>query len=76
MDRKQQLYVWLAGLFVTALIVADLTGGRFFRFGTVDLSVGMLALTDCRPSRGPTSLIKTSGVVVWGILHPFHNSVR
>jgi queuosine precursor transporter len=41
--RKQQLYVWLAGLFVAALIVADLIGGRFFRFGTVDLSVGMLA---------------------------------
>jgi queuosine precursor transporter len=41
--RKQQLYVWLAGLFVAALIVADLIGGRFFRFGSVDLSVGMLA---------------------------------
>jgi queuosine precursor transporter len=43
LDRKQQLYLWLAGLFVAALIVADLIGGRFFRFGTVDLSVGMLA---------------------------------
>jgi uncharacterized integral membrane protein (TIGR00697 family) len=28
---------------VAALIVADLIGGRFFRFGSVDLSVGMLA---------------------------------
>jgi uncharacterized integral membrane protein (TIGR00697 family) len=42
-DRKQKLYLWLAGLFVAALIVADLIGGRFFRFGSVDLSVGMLA---------------------------------
>jgi uncharacterized integral membrane protein (TIGR00697 family) len=43
MDRRQKLYLWLAGLFVAALIVADLIGGRFFRFGSVDLSVGMLA---------------------------------
>jgi queuosine precursor transporter len=42
-DRKQYLYVWLGGLFVAALIVADLIGGRFFRVGSVDLSVGMLA---------------------------------
>lgn len=43
MERRQVVYVWLAGLFVAALIVADLTGGRFFRVGGVDLSVGMLA---------------------------------
>jgi queuosine precursor transporter len=42
LDRKQHLYLWLAGLFVTALVVADLIGGRFFRVGTVDLSAGML----------------------------------
>jgi uncharacterized integral membrane protein (TIGR00697 family) len=41
-DRKQHLYLWLAGIFVTALIVGDLIGGRFFRVGTVDLSSGML----------------------------------
>ena len=40
MDRKQHLYLWLAGLFVTALVVADLIGGRFFRIGSVDLSAG------------------------------------
>jgi hypothetical protein len=28
---------------VAALIVADLIGGRFFRVGAVDMSVGMLA---------------------------------
>ena len=42
-ERKQHVFLWLAGLFVAALIVADLIGGRFFRVGTVDLSVGMLA---------------------------------
>jgi queuosine precursor transporter len=43
MDRKQQLYLWLATLFVAALLTADLVGGKFFRLGGVDLSVGMLA---------------------------------
>jgi uncharacterized integral membrane protein (TIGR00697 family) len=42
-DRKQLLFLWLGGLFVAALIVADLIGGKFFRVGTVDLSAGMLA---------------------------------
>jgi uncharacterized integral membrane protein (TIGR00697 family) len=42
LDRKQHLYLWLAALFVTALVVADLIGGRFFRVGGVDLSAGML----------------------------------
>jgi len=43
MDRKQLLLLWLAGLFVAALLVADLVGGKFFRIGSVDLSIGMLA---------------------------------
>ena len=43
MDRKQQLYLWLATLFVAALLTADLIGGKFFRVGSIDLSVGMLA---------------------------------
>ena len=34
MDRKQQLYLWLAALFVAALLTADLIGGKFFRVGT------------------------------------------
>jgi uncharacterized integral membrane protein (TIGR00697 family) len=41
-DRKQVLYLWLGGLFVTALVVGDLIGGRFFRVGSIDLSSGML----------------------------------
>lgn len=40
--RRQVLYVWLAGLFVAALLTADLTGAKFFRIGATDLSVGML----------------------------------
>lgn len=42
MDRKQHVYLWLAALFITSLIVGDLIGGRFFRVGTIDLSAGML----------------------------------
>jgi queuosine precursor transporter len=43
LDRKQKFYVWLTGLFVAALITADLIGGKVFRIGSIDLSVGMLA---------------------------------
>lgn len=42
-ERKQHLYLWLVGLFVAALLTADLVGGRFFRIGGHDLSAGMLA---------------------------------
>ena len=42
-DRRQLLYLWLAGLFVAALVVADLIGGKLFRFWGIDLSCGMLA---------------------------------
>ena len=41
--RRQLLYLWLAGLFVAALVVADLIGGKLFRVAGVDLSCGMLA---------------------------------
>jgi uncharacterized integral membrane protein (TIGR00697 family) len=43
MDRKQQLYMWLATLFVAALLVGDIIGGKLFRVGGVHLSAGMLA---------------------------------
>jgi uncharacterized integral membrane protein (TIGR00697 family) len=42
-DRRQQLFFWLIGLFVAALLVGDLIGGKYFRVGSLDLSVGMLA---------------------------------
>jgi queuosine precursor transporter len=42
LDRKHHLYLWLAGLFVTALIVGDIIAGRFFRVAGHDLSAGML----------------------------------
>jgi uncharacterized integral membrane protein (TIGR00697 family) len=41
-DRKHHLYLWLAGFFVTALLVGDIIGGRFFRVAGFDLSAGML----------------------------------
>lgn len=42
MDRKQKFYVWLTGIFVAALIASDLIGGKFFRVGGIDLSIGMI----------------------------------
>lgn len=42
-NRKERLFLWLGGLFVAALIVADLIGGKFFRLAGHDLSAGMLA---------------------------------
>ncbi|HVU04380.1 MAG TPA: queuosine precursor transporter [Polyangiaceae bacterium] len=42
MERKQRLYLWIAGVFVSALIVGDLIGGKFFRVAGLDLSVGMI----------------------------------
>jgi uncharacterized integral membrane protein (TIGR00697 family) len=41
--RREVLYLWLAGLFVSALVVADVIGGKLFRVGGIDLSCGMLA---------------------------------
>jgi uncharacterized integral membrane protein (TIGR00697 family) len=42
MDRKHRLYVWLTAIFVSSLLAGDLIGGKFFRVGSVDLSVGMI----------------------------------
>jgi queuosine precursor transporter len=42
MDRKQRLFVYLTGIFVAALLVSDLIGGKFFRVGGLDFSVGMI----------------------------------
>lgn len=43
LHRKEHLYLWLLGVFVAALLTADLIGGRFFRLAGRDLSAGMLA---------------------------------
>jgi uncharacterized integral membrane protein (TIGR00697 family) len=51
MDRRQRAYVYLAGIFVTCLLVADITGGKFFHIHLFDIgefqfvthSTGMLA---------------------------------
>src|SRR5688572_16237591 len=52
MSFQQRLYLWLAGIFITSLIVANLIGAKFFYFGSVSLfgfelriehSVGMFA---------------------------------
>ncbi len=52
MNMQQRLYLWLCGIFITSLIIADITGSKFFHFGTLRLlgkeipiehSVGMFA---------------------------------
>jgi uncharacterized integral membrane protein (TIGR00697 family) len=42
MDRKQRLFVWVTSVFVSALLISDLIGGKFFRVYGIDLSVGMI----------------------------------
>jgi uncharacterized integral membrane protein (TIGR00697 family) len=42
MDRKQRLFVYLTGIFVAALLVSDLIGGKFFRVAGLDFSVGLI----------------------------------
>ena len=42
MDRKQRFYVYLTAIFVAALLVSDLIGGKYFRVGGLDFSVGMI----------------------------------
>src|SRR5438552_19059937 len=42
MDRKQRFFVYLTAIFVAALLVSDLIGGKYFRVGTLDFSVGMI----------------------------------
>ena len=42
MDRKQRFYVYLTAIFVAALLVSDLIGGKFFRVAGLDFSVGLI----------------------------------
>jgi uncharacterized integral membrane protein (TIGR00697 family) len=42
LDRKQRFYIWLTAIFVAALVTSDLIGGKVFRVGGIDLSVGMI----------------------------------
>ncbi len=37
MNAQQLLYLWLAGIFVTCLLVANIVGSKFFHFGTVSI---------------------------------------
>jgi queuosine precursor transporter len=42
LDRKQRFFVYLTAIFVAALIVSDLIGGKYFRVAGLDFSVGMI----------------------------------
>ncbi len=37
MSVRQRLYLWLCGIFITSLIIADITGSKFFHFGTINI---------------------------------------
>jgi uncharacterized integral membrane protein (TIGR00697 family) len=43
LDRKQRVYVFLAALFVAALLTGDFIGGKFFMLGGYAFSAGILA---------------------------------
>lgn len=40
LDRRQQIYVVLVGVFVTSLLVADLVAGKYFVMGGFEMSAG------------------------------------
>lgn len=42
MTLKQRLYVVLTGLFVAVLLTADMVAGKYFLFGNLELSVGLI----------------------------------
>lgn len=43
LTRQHQLYLVLVALFVTCLLVADIVAGKFFRVGSLSMSVGTVA---------------------------------
>jgi uncharacterized integral membrane protein (TIGR00697 family) len=42
MDKKQRVYVWLAALFVAALVTGDFVGGKFFVLFGRNFSAGII----------------------------------
>jgi len=42
MDLRQKIYLCLVSIFITALIVADIIGGKFVSIGPVTLPVGLI----------------------------------
>jgi uncharacterized integral membrane protein (TIGR00697 family) len=41
-DIRMKVYLWLTGLFVTALLVADITGSKFFHFGLFTINLPLI----------------------------------
>jgi uncharacterized integral membrane protein (TIGR00697 family) len=42
LNRQQTVYLWLAGVFVASLLVADIVGIKLFKLGAVEHTCGML----------------------------------
>lgn len=38
-DIRTRLYIWLGGVFITSLLIADITGSKFFHFDLFSLSL-------------------------------------
>lgn len=41
-DVKTKLYIWLSGFFVTCLLIADITGSKFFHFDLLKLHLPII----------------------------------
>lgn len=41
-DIRTRLYIWLSGIFVTCLLVADITGSKFFHFDFFTLNLPLI----------------------------------
>lgn len=41
-DTRTRVYLWLAGVFITSLLIADITGSKFFHFDLFTLSLPVI----------------------------------
>jgi uncharacterized integral membrane protein (TIGR00697 family) len=44
MDTRTTVYMWLTGVFVTCLIIADITGSKFFNFNLFDVDLSLIGV--------------------------------
>jgi hypothetical protein len=81
-DRKQRAFIYLAALFVSALVVGDFIGGKFFTFAGRTFSAGIIpfpltfVLTDVvnefygkEGARRLTYAGLTAALFVWGTIN-------
>src|SRR6185295_16050716 len=82
MDKKQRVFVWLAALFVAALVTGDFVGGKFFVLFGRNFSAGIIpfpltfVLTDVvnefygkHGARRLTFAGLTAAIFVWAVIN-------